>query len=68
MNYLKIKRNSVLKFYDYIYSDFSKYFLKRKFNNFNVYRTYVERSTLANSVNSGKGENPNPEPSTIEIL
>jgi hypothetical protein len=42
MNYLKIKRNSVLKFYDYIYSDFSKYFLKRKFNNFNIYRTYVE--------------------------
>lgn len=68
MNYLMIRANSAIKFYEYLYSNNPKYFLKRKFNNFNIYRTYVERSTLANSVNSEKGEIPNSEPSTIEIL
>jgi hypothetical protein len=66
MHYLKIKTNSVLKFYNFIKDE--SLCLERKKLKFEKFRTYVEQSTLANSVNSGKGEIPNPEPSTIEIL
>ena len=66
MHYLKIRTKSVLDFYNFINS--SSVCLERKKLKFEKYRTYVEQSTLANSVNSGKGEIPNPEPSTIEIL
>jgi hypothetical protein len=68
MSYLYIKRQSILPFWDFIKPVDYKLVLQRKLNKFELFRTYVEQSTLANSVNSGKGENPNPEPSTIEIL
>jgi hypothetical protein len=68
MSYLYIKRQSILPFWDFIKPVDYKLVLQRKLNKFELFRTYVEQSTLANSVNSGKGENPNPEPSAIEIL
>lgn len=68
ITYLHIKRKSVLAFWDFIKPVDYKLVLQRKLNKFELFRTYVEQSTYANSVNSGKGENPNPEPSAIEIL
>jgi len=68
VTYLHIRRQSVLPFWDFIQPNDYRLVLQRKLNKFELFRTYVEQSTLANSVNSGKGENPNPEPSTIEIL
>ena len=66
MYYLRIRRNSILNFYNFIKNE--SLCLTRKKLKFEKLRTYVERSTYANSVNSGKGEIPNPEPNAIEIL